>query len=357
MANNNSIHILRGSPNSDEKLYDGQPFYNIDKNYLTIGTDTNNTTNSSPITVRELIGYTSDDSYISNSKQNEFSIKHTDNSLNMNSPDSISLRIANNSKIDVKSNNVSINDKIIIDSKTSIENGNLQNTGKIKNIGNIDNTGEIISNGDILVQGNHKVVSTTIETSNITNNSDNIKIHPSILLEKIGKVNNTYNYKTKIKVLGNSIEFSDGNDGNVKKLYYDIGINKSNNQYDSNFSALGVDSGFAIHGISNAAKIHFTRDISLETVNNNAGENASFVSINSTDGKKGFHYDNTATFWFEYDPNSSTDLGFFKINRTIKYKPKTDSDFVDLGDVKIGNDYYSLSYSSNTSTLRFTKEV
>lgn len=41
MSNNKSIQFLRGSAEniaaSTEKLLDGQPLYNEDKNYLTIG--------------------------------------------------------------------------------------------------------------------------------------------------------------------------------------------------------------------------------------------------------------------------------------------------------------------------------
>lgn len=64
MAGNNSIQFLRGTRNaiaeSSEKLLPGQPLYNVDDNYLTIGGNANDQVNSIPIACRELKGYVTD---------------------------------------------------------------------------------------------------------------------------------------------------------------------------------------------------------------------------------------------------------------------------------------------------------
>ena len=66
MAGNQSIQFLRGTrnaiANSTEKLLPGQPLYNVDDNYLTIGGggDANDQVNSIPIACRELKGYVTD---------------------------------------------------------------------------------------------------------------------------------------------------------------------------------------------------------------------------------------------------------------------------------------------------------
>ena len=64
MSNNKSIQFLRGSAEniaaSTEKLLDGQPLYNEDKNYLTIGGGGQKQVNASPIACRELVVYSGD---------------------------------------------------------------------------------------------------------------------------------------------------------------------------------------------------------------------------------------------------------------------------------------------------------
>ena len=89
--NKQSIQILRGSndtiANSTDKLLDGQLLYNKDKNYLTVGKvkktggtiDEDNSSynfTSQPIRVRELGGFSSDDSSIGKENTGEFYIKH-----------------------------------------------------------------------------------------------------------------------------------------------------------------------------------------------------------------------------------------------------------------------------------------
>lgn len=101
MAGKNTIQILRGKitdTNKSEKLLEGQPFYNEDKNYLTIGRQGGTASlDSLPITVRELVGYASDSDKITNTKTNEYSLKYsnTDNSLKITSPRGIDINSGN----------------------------------------------------------------------------------------------------------------------------------------------------------------------------------------------------------------------------------------------------------------------
>ena len=101
MAGKNIIQVLRGKvtdTNNSEKLLEGQPFYNEDKNYLTIGRQGGTASlDSLPITVRELVGYASDSDKITNTKTNEYSLKYsnTDNSLKITSPRSIDINSGN----------------------------------------------------------------------------------------------------------------------------------------------------------------------------------------------------------------------------------------------------------------------
>lgn len=101
MAGKNIIQVLRGKitdTNKSEKLLEGQPFYNEDKNYLTIGRQGGTASlDSLPITVRELVGYASDSDKITNTKINEYSLKYsnTDNSLKITSPGGIDINSGN----------------------------------------------------------------------------------------------------------------------------------------------------------------------------------------------------------------------------------------------------------------------
>lgn len=101
MAGKNTIQILRGKvtdTNKSEKLLEGQPFYNEDRNYLTIGRQGGTASlDSLPITVRELVGYASDSDKITNTKTDEYSLKYsnTDNSLKITSPRGIGINSGN----------------------------------------------------------------------------------------------------------------------------------------------------------------------------------------------------------------------------------------------------------------------
>lgn len=114
MAGKNTIQILRGEitdTNKSEKLLEGQPFYNEDKNYLTIGRQGGTASlDSLPITVRELVGYASDSDKITNTKTNEYSLKYsnTDNSLKITSPRGIDINSGNGDVTLTRSSNSSL---------------------------------------------------------------------------------------------------------------------------------------------------------------------------------------------------------------------------------------------------------
>lgn len=131
MAGKNTIQILRGKvtdTNKSEKLLEGQPFYNEDKNYLTIGRQGGTASlDSLPITVRELVGYVSDSDKITNIKTNEYSLKYSnaDNSLKITSPrgvdidsgnEDVTLKRNNNSSLTLKSDSIEYANNSISDS-------------------------------------------------------------------------------------------------------------------------------------------------------------------------------------------------------------------------------------------------
>ena len=90
MAGNSAIQILRGTSanivaqNSSQTLLDGQPLYNTDKNYLTIGGGGNNLTKK-PIAVRELVAYDGDtDTTIGSNITEMASIRYNSNNASLN---------------------------------------------------------------------------------------------------------------------------------------------------------------------------------------------------------------------------------------------------------------------------------
>lgn len=131
MAGKNTIQVLRGKvtdTNKSEKLLEGQPFYNEDKNYLTIGRQGGTASlDSLPITVRELVGYASDSDKITNIKTNEYSLKYSnaDNSLKITSPQGVdidsgngdvTLKRNNNSSLTLKSDSIEYANNSVSDS-------------------------------------------------------------------------------------------------------------------------------------------------------------------------------------------------------------------------------------------------
>lgn len=102
MANNGRIQLLRGSNsaigNSTGKLNKGQPIYNYDKNYLTIGDRTNNkNVNDFPITVREVRGWYDDWNGISASMPNtigDYYIKPSVNFVTIGALNKLNLSVS-----------------------------------------------------------------------------------------------------------------------------------------------------------------------------------------------------------------------------------------------------------------------
>ena len=150
MAGKNTIQILRGKitdTNKSEKLLEGQPFYNEDKNYLTIGRQGGTASlDSLPITVRELVGYVSDSDKITNTKTDEYSLKYsnTDNSLKITSPKSIDINSG-----DSDTSNITINrgnaSKIVL-GKSNIE--LTTNSGNVTTISTSATNGFILKDSD-----------------------------------------------------------------------------------------------------------------------------------------------------------------------------------------------------------------
>lgn len=88
MAGNNLLHMLRGSAvNATTILDPGQPFYNLIKNYVTVGgkdADGNGVTpiNGKPVAARELVGYVGDtDSAIGNNTTELYKITYAEDAL------------------------------------------------------------------------------------------------------------------------------------------------------------------------------------------------------------------------------------------------------------------------------------
>lgn len=102
MAGYNSIKILRGSSstiqnlaNNGTTLLDGQLLYIKDKNYLSVGTTgaegSLSPINTSPITVRELRGYSEDANGITSNTDLPYYINYADDGLNIHSPSNVDI--------------------------------------------------------------------------------------------------------------------------------------------------------------------------------------------------------------------------------------------------------------------------
>ena len=114
MAGNNSIQILRGNGQAianavmnggdAAKLLDGQPFYNTDKNYLTIGKNVN----SFPIDCRKLTAYSGDRISISNSTELVSYVSATPNGVDIAAP-KIDINSSQNINLNATSGNINLN--------------------------------------------------------------------------------------------------------------------------------------------------------------------------------------------------------------------------------------------------------
>jgi hypothetical protein len=125
VAGNSLLHFLRGSLEDAESgnliLEPGQPFYNYNKNYLTIGgKDGNTKVNGKPLTVREVIGYAGESNSITGNLNldNEFHLKYDDNSntLELLTPNNFVLK---SSSYNILSYTLNSNPKLEISDFTS----------------------------------------------------------------------------------------------------------------------------------------------------------------------------------------------------------------------------------------------
>lgn len=118
------IKILRGDNDiiatSSEKLEVGQPLYNKDKNYLTIGSlDSNNNTklvNIQPISTRNVKGWYSDNDVISKIDNSEdfYYFGSNDNKTLLKGVTELDVNIGSANYINLKSNGITINKDINI---------------------------------------------------------------------------------------------------------------------------------------------------------------------------------------------------------------------------------------------------
>lgn len=191
MANNEAIQILRtktgiNNDNKELKLLNGQPLYNRQKNYLTIGNGSSKA-NSQPITVRKLVGYFGDNNEITggNSETDKYGIE----------PNAYTLKIYNSS------NN--------IDSKISIESHKLEL---------ITDNSTLTLDGD---SGNELIGSITIKDKVDTDNINSLTVNNDGI--NLSSLNTTITQNLTIG--GDTLNFGDSiirqvNDGNLKTLVF-----------------------------------------------------------------------------------------------------------------------------------------
>lgn len=147
MAGKNIIQVLRGKvtdTNKSEKLLEGQPFYNEEKNYLTIGRNGGAPLNSLPITVREVVGYVDDTAEIIQGKNQEYSLKYKNKSLKLTSPEGIDINSGNSDVTLTRGNSSSLTLK-----SDSIEYANNSvSDSAVVNIITLSTTGFIFKDSD-----------------------------------------------------------------------------------------------------------------------------------------------------------------------------------------------------------------
>lgn len=183
MANNETIQILRTNGitdnNKDVALLEGQPFYNMQKNYLTIGDKANGgkKANAEPITVRKLIGYFNDNNGVTNSIDEsidkdayKYSIYPTIAQRGENTEQALAIAIDSSDKIKVTNTRIIFaND--VISSKNA--NFNIVSASQV-NATSIKASESLVSN---LLKDNGKGRSTiALESTGETSNSNNDSI-------------------------------------------------------------------------------------------------------------------------------------------------------------------------------------
>lgn len=124
--NNEAIQILRTDNNGlttskqEELLLPGQPLYNSQKNYLTIGhiegSQVTPLAKNKPITVRELIGYFDDNSGITATMNNKYHIKPSNNKLeirNLSNSDNSGIDITTSRTLTLNSHNIEVSSDLL----------------------------------------------------------------------------------------------------------------------------------------------------------------------------------------------------------------------------------------------------
>lgn len=143
MANNNRIRLLRGTSSqiasSNKVLSYGQPLYNDDKNYITVGNSTGTKqVKAQPITVREVIGYYEDSTTISNSTSNQYKLSgDATNKTYINTPDAFNINVNNVNKVSIDGSAMTIKENVVVDSAHKITTPDIE-TSKLNGVATFD---------------------------------------------------------------------------------------------------------------------------------------------------------------------------------------------------------------------------
>lgn len=139
MANNNRIKLLRGNStqiaNSNKVLSYGQPLYNDDKNYITVGNSAGTKqVKAQPITVREVIGYYGDSTTISNSTSNQYKLSgDATNKTYLNTPDTFNINVNNVNKVSIDGTTATIKENVVVDNTYKITTPDIE-TSKLNGV-------------------------------------------------------------------------------------------------------------------------------------------------------------------------------------------------------------------------------
>ena len=156
MAGYNSIKILRGSSkNLSGNLMSGQPLYIRDKNYLTVGSSDGDVINKAPITVRELVGWSSDNGGIISTNSNGYYVRSnsTSNGLDIFASQPINISAPANINIIASSS----------PEATTLSNLYLSSSGNMN----------LFGNGNIDLTANSYInISSCIQSINISSDTD-----------------------------------------------------------------------------------------------------------------------------------------------------------------------------------------
>ena len=116
MTNNKSIQILRGTSanivaaNTTTNLSAGQPLYNTDKNYLTIGTEDGDSLTKKPIACREVVWYSGDTETIGSTTQRIGSLQYNSagGNIDLTGSTSTGINIWSSSDVGVRGSAITV---------------------------------------------------------------------------------------------------------------------------------------------------------------------------------------------------------------------------------------------------------